>query len=91
MVAIPLFRPEHRALLGLDVVVCVDCRRARSRSSASCAHRGLAPRTHGFAWRRRATREERVAMADEVLDNAGTLGELDGAGRRSCGNGWQLA
>ena len=69
VVAIPLFRPAHRELLGIDVVVCVDCPPDVALTRL-VEDRGL---SHDDARARMAAqlpRAERCADADEVLDNS---------------------
>jgi len=69
VVAIPLFRAEHRALLGIDVVVCVDCppEVALARLVAS---RGLTEADARARMAAQLSRAERCEDADEVLDNS---------------------
>lgn len=73
--AIPLLTAVHRATLGLDAVAVVDCpvamaverlvdRRAMTRADAE-ARVAAQP-----------SREERLALADVVVDNTGSLGDL---------------
>jgi len=78
VVAIPLYRAEHRALLGIDRVVCVECPRdvALERLVAS---RGFTREDAELRMAAQAPREERAVLADEVLDNQGSLGDLDAA------------
>lgn len=75
-VAIPLFRPEHRAQLGLDVVVDVDADEQVALERL-VRHRELSAEDARLRMAAQGTREERVEMSDEVLDNSGTLGELE--------------
>lgn len=78
VVAIPLFRPEHRELLGIDVVVCVDCP-LEVALERLLADRGLAGDDARARMAAQLPRAERCADADEVLDNSkdtATLREL---------------
>jgi dephospho-CoA kinase len=76
VVAIPLFRPEHRAQLGVDRVVCVDVAPDVALDRLVTA-RGLAREDAALRMAAQSTREERQAMCDEVLDNSGTIEDLD--------------
>lgn len=78
VVAIPLYRPEHRDALGIDLVVDVDCDpdtalerlvRLRAMDPSDAAARIAA----------QPSRAERRAAADEVLDNTGPQGSLERA------------
>jgi dephospho-CoA kinase len=76
VVAIPLFREEHRALLGIDLVVCVDCAPDVARTRL-VEQRGM---DRGDVDRRMAAqtpRAQRAAAADVVLDNDGIPAALD--------------
>jgi dephospho-CoA kinase len=75
VVAIPLYREEHRELLGIDRVVCVECPKDVALERL-VAHRGLTREDAELRMAAQATREERLALADEVIDNAGTLEDL---------------
>ncbi len=73
--AIPLLKPAHRESAGLDVVVVVDCP-VEVAVARLVGQRGM---DEGDARARIAaqiTREERVVLADYVLDNGSTLEHL---------------
>jgi dephospho-CoA kinase len=76
VVAIPLYRDEHRELLGIDRVVCVECPRDVALERL-VSQRGLTPEDAELRMAAQATRDERRALADEVIDNAGGLDDLD--------------
>ncbi|HEV3213052.1 MAG TPA: dephospho-CoA kinase [Acidimicrobiales bacterium] len=78
VVAIPLFRPEHRDLLRIDRVVCVECPRDVALERL-VAQRGLAREDAELRMAAQVPRDDRVALADEVLDNAGDLEQLSKA------------
>lgn len=78
VVAIPLFRAEHRQLLGIDSVVCVDCDPDEALERL-VAHRGFTTEDAQLRMAAQGTREERLAAADEVLANTGTHAELAAA------------
>ncbi|HUD69497.1 MAG TPA: dephospho-CoA kinase [Acidimicrobiales bacterium] len=69
VVAIPLFRDEHRELLGIDVVVCVDCP-PEVALERLVAGRGLTEADARARMAAQLPRAERCADADEVLDNS---------------------
>lgn len=69
VVAIPLFRPEHRDLLGIDAVVCVDCPPEVAVERLVSA-RGLSEKDARARMAAQLPRAERCASADEVLDNS---------------------
>lgn len=75
VVAIPLFRTEHRQLLGIDTVVCVDCD-ANEALERLVAQRGFTTEDAQLRMAAQGTREERLSAADEVLSNTGTHAEL---------------
>ncbi len=75
VVAIPLFRVEHRQLLGIDTVVCVDCDPSDALERL-VAHRGFTREDAQLRMAAQGTREERLALADEVLANSGTQSDL---------------
>ncbi len=78
VVAIPLYRDEHRELLGIDRVVCVECPRDVALERL-VSQRGLTPEDAELRMAAQATRDERRTLADEVIDNAGGLDDLDRA------------
>jgi dephospho-CoA kinase len=78
VVAIPLFRAEHRQLLGLDAVVCVDCDPDVALERL-VSHRGFSVEDATLRIAAQDTREDRLALADVVVDNSGTLEDLRGA------------
>jgi dephospho-CoA kinase len=75
VVAIPLYRPEHRTLLDLDTVVCVDCDPDVALERL-VAHRGFSVEDATLRIAAQDTRAERLALADIVVDNSGTTSEL---------------
>jgi dephospho-CoA kinase len=73
---IPLLRPSHRADLSLDAVVVVDCPRDVALERLE-RQRGM-PRADAEArMASQATREERRAGADLVVDNGGDRHRLE--------------
>jgi dephospho-CoA kinase len=74
VVAIPLFRPEHRDLLGIDRVVCVEC--AKDVALERLVQRGLTREDAELRMVAQQSHEERATLADEVLDNSGDLEAL---------------
>lgn len=77
VVAIPLFRPEHRTLLALDEVVCVDVDPDVALARL-VAQRGFSAEDARLRMAAQSPRDERVAMCDVVLDNSGTMSDLKG-------------
>lgn len=75
VVAIPLFRAELRDALCIDEVVCVDCAHdvALRRLVTS---RGFDRADAERRMRAQATRADRIALADTVLTNDGSLEAL---------------
>jgi dephospho-CoA kinase len=74
-IAIPLFRPEHRAALALDEVWAVLADPATEIARLT-SRRGF---SEDDAWARLAAQmsdDERAALADRVIWNQGTLEEL---------------
>jgi dephospho-CoA kinase len=69
VIAIPLFRPEHRDLLGIDAVVCVDCP-PEVALERLVAMRGLTEADARARMAAQLPRAERCENADEVLDNS---------------------
>lgn len=74
--SIPLMRAEHRKALGLRAIVVVDCpiEVAVGRLVAS---RGMERADAEARVRNQIGREERLALADFVLDNSSTVEHLD--------------
>ena len=77
VVAIPLFRPEHRELLDVDVVVCVDCA-PEIALERLVAQRGLTDADARARMAAQPPRNARCADADEVLDNSKDAEALGG-------------
>jgi len=75
VVAIPLYRAEHRELLGIDRVICVECPREVALERL-ITQRGLSKEDAELRMAAQAERDERRALADEVIDNAGDLDDL---------------
>jgi dephospho-CoA kinase len=75
VVAIPLYRAEHRELLGIDRVVCVECPREVALDRL-VSLRGLTREDAELRMAAQVQRDERRALADEVLDNEGSLANL---------------
>ncbi|MCK4176775.1 dephospho-CoA kinase [Aciditerrimonas ferrireducens] len=73
---VPLLRPAHRQLLALDLVVVVDCppELALRRLQEG---RGMAEADARSRMAAQPSREERLALADWVLDNSGRPEELE--------------
>ncbi len=77
VVAIPLLKTEHRASIGLDAVAVVDCP-VEVALQRLVEQRGLTQQDAAARMAAQMTREERLAEADYVVDNAGALDRLDG-------------
>jgi dephospho-CoA kinase len=75
VVAIPLFRPEHRTQLGIDEVICVDTSVERAVERL-ISHRGFTKEEALLRVAAQISREDRRALADVVLDNEGTKDAL---------------
>ena len=75
--AIPLLRPEHRPDLGLDLVVVVDTPRDVALERL-IRDRGMAKEDAEARMDAQAGRDERLEMADYVLDNGGDPAHLEG-------------
>jgi dephospho-CoA kinase len=75
VVAIPLYRPEHRELLGIDRVICVECPREVALERL-ITQRGLSREDAELRMAAQSERDERRALADEVIDNGGDLDDL---------------
>src|SRR6185437_221182 len=75
VVAIPLLRPEHREMMGLDVVVVVDCP-VEVALDRLVGQRGMPKEDAEARMAAQMTREERRAMADRVVDNGGSVDDL---------------
>jgi len=76
--AIPLLRPEHRDLLGLDLVIVVDCPEAVALERL-VEMRGMDPQDAERRIGAQISRTERRALADLVVDNGGDLPALERA------------
>jgi dephospho-CoA kinase len=75
-VAIPLLKTEHRQSIGLDAVVVVDCP-VEVALGRLVEQRGLSPKDAAARMAAQMSREERLAQADYVVDNAGSLDHLE--------------
>jgi dephospho-CoA kinase len=75
VVAIPLYRPEHRTLLDLDAVICVDCEPDVALERL-VTQRGFSVEDATLRMAAQDTRADRLAFADLVVDNSGTAREL---------------
>lgn len=75
VVAIPLYREEHRGQLGIDVVVCVDCDPDLALHRL-ITDRGFSEEDAKLRMAAQGASADRLALADEVLDNSGTPEEL---------------
>jgi dephospho-CoA kinase len=75
VLAIPLLKPAHRQSIGLDVVVVVDCP-VEVAVERLVGSRGMDRADAEARIAAQATREERLADADYVVDNAGSLEQL---------------
>ena len=73
---VPLLTPAHRDLLGLDVVLVVDCDPERCVARA-VGQRGMEEADVRARMAAQATREERLAGADLVVDNSGDRDQLE--------------
>ncbi len=76
VVAIPLLKTEHRQSIGLDAVVVVDCP-VEVALGRLVAQRGLSREDAAARMAAQMSREERLAQADYVVDNAGSLDHLE--------------
>jgi dephospho-CoA kinase len=76
VVAIPLLKTEHRQSIGLDAVVVVDCP-VEVALERLVEQRGLTQADAAARMAAQMSREERLAQADYVVDNAGSLDQLD--------------
>lgn len=74
-IAMPLFRPEHRAVFQLDEVWAVQVDPATALSRL-CAQRGLDEDDARARLAAQMSNEERALLVDRVLWNDGTLDEL---------------
>jgi dephospho-CoA kinase len=79
--AIPLFKPEHRQTMDLDAVVVVDCP-VDVAIERLVARRGMDRDDAEARVAAQATRDERLAGADYVVDNGGSVDELAGEADR---------
>ena len=73
---VPLLTPAHRDLLGLDVVLVVDCDPERCVARA-VGQRGMEEADVRARMAAQATREERLEGADLVVDNSGDRDQLE--------------
>jgi len=78
VVAIPLFRAEHRTALGVDKVVCVDCP-PELAVRRLVEHRGFSVQDAQARIAVQSAREDRLALADEVIENTAGIDELKAA------------
>jgi dephospho-CoA kinase len=76
VVAIPLFRMEHRGSLDVDAVICVDCPEEVALDRLM-TQRGFTRRDAERRMGAQISREERVALADIVIDNSGSPADLE--------------
>ncbi len=78
VVALPLYRPEHRELFSLDEVWCivVDPETAVRRLTQ---HRGMREDDARARLANQMTNVERTALCTEVISNEGSLDDLQGA------------
>jgi dephospho-CoA kinase len=72
---VPLLTPAHRQLLGLDVVLVVDC--DPGLGVARAVRRGMAEADALARTAAQATRAERLEGADLVVDNSGDRAALE--------------
>ncbi len=72
---IPLLKPEHRAVLALDVVVVVDCP-VEVAVERLVGQRGFSRQDAEARVAAQAGREERRRGADFVIDNSGDRAQL---------------
>jgi dephospho-CoA kinase len=79
---IPLLAENHLAG-GFDEVVVVDAA-PRVQAERLARERGMSPQQAEARMRAQASREERLAIATIVVDNSGSLAELD----RETGDLW---
>ncbi len=75
VVAIPLLKPEHRQALSLDAVVVVDCPVDVARHRL-VQQRGMPVHDAEARIAAQMPRDERLALADFVVDNGGSLDHL---------------
>jgi dephospho-CoA kinase len=74
--AIPLLTAGHRAVLDLDVVVVVDCP-VEVAIDRLVSQRGFSEVDAAARVASQLTREERLALADVVVENDGDLASLE--------------
>lgn len=72
---VPLLTPAHRDLLSLDVVLVVDCD-PDTALARLVEQRGMDPADARARMAAQATRQERLAGADLVVDNGGSREQL---------------
>ncbi|MHB8318634.1 MAG: dephospho-CoA kinase [Acidimicrobiales bacterium] len=75
IMAIPLLKPEHREAVGLGAVVVVDCP-TEIAIERLVSLRGFDRQDAMARVAAQISREERLAGADYVVDNSGSLQEL---------------
>lgn len=73
--ALPLFRPEHRSLFGLDEVWAIQVDPATALARL-CAHRGFSEADARARLASQMSNEERAALVDRVIWNEGSLEDL---------------
>jgi dephospho-CoA kinase len=76
--AIPLLRAEHRSMMDLDLVVVVDCP-VEVTLERLVAARGMDRQDAARRITAQMDRTERIALADRVVDNAGSYEALKAA------------
>lgn len=74
-VALPLFRPEHRAIFNLDAVWAVQVEPATAVARL-CASRGFSEADARARLSNQMSNEERSAIVDRVLWNEGSIEDL---------------
>lgn len=77
-VALPLYRAEHRALLGLDEVWALEVSPETALARLT-AERAMEPGDARARIAAQVTNEERRRLADRVIDNEGSLEDLHDA------------
>ena len=77
-VALPLYRAEHRALLGLNEVWALEVSPETALARLT-AERAMEPDDARARIAAQVTNEERRRLADRVIDNEGSLEDLHGS------------